>query len=368
VAAVPLYYAARRVTASGVCALALALADTLSAPLHSALDYDFHPEVMGFFFIFLALYFLISARPIATMLALLPLLALKEDMALVLLAFALLLALRGHRRAGAVLAAVSVAYIVAVVLIAMPLIRGGSGDLSTRYAYLFDGSSVWTLAPDAAWRAASQLANALPAVARVESSLGFAALLSPAGVAAAAPTLLLATLSDHPQQSALELQYAVPSLALSWVAAVLALAWVAARGEGGAASPRWRRAATFVLAALVLASAAFTFARSSPYSPTAGRYAPPAAHRQAVRDALALVPPAAPVSAQGTLLPHLSHREQAYEFPEVHGASYIVVDAALPVTAQARAAGYDAAVAALPGGHYEQIFARDGVRVFRLLP
>ena len=77
-AALPLYYAVRRVTSSGSGALAMSLAFLLSPQLHHALDFDFHPELMGFFFAFLALYFLVASRPLATIISLLPMLLLKE--------------------------------------------------------------------------------------------------------------------------------------------------------------------------------------------------------------------------------------------------------------------------------------------------
>jgi uncharacterized membrane protein len=378
-AAVPLYYAGRRATGSGVCALMLALAFLLSAPLHSALDFDFHPEMLGFFFVFVALYFVVAGRPGAAIGALLPLLALKEDMALILLAFAVLLFTRGRRRPAAILAGVAVAYVCVIVLVAMPAIRGGPGDLTERYAYLSADSTVWTLAPHVAWRAVVGTADALPAIARVEGSLGFIAVLSPAGVVAAAPNIALAALSDHPQQSALELHYVMAPLTLSWVAGVLGLQAIAgvrpragspesaggaAQGAQDAAAP-WRRIAVMGLAAVALAGATITFAADSPYAPWAARSHPDAAHQRVIREALTLVPADAAVSAQGTLLPHLSQREEAYEFPDVRDAADVVVDAALPVTSQARAAGYDDAIAGLKERGFEEVFARDGVRVYR---
>ena len=56
----------------------------------------------------------------------------------------------------------------------------------------------------------------------------------------------------------------------------------------------------------------------------------PTAHDRLVADALTLIPPAVPVSAQAALYPHLSHRQQIYQFPTIADADYVVLD----VTAQ----------------------------------
>ena len=366
-AALPLFYAVRRATASGAAGLAVSLAFLFSTQLHHALDFDFHPELMGFFFVFLALYYLVARRPVACVVSLLPLLLLKEDMPLLLGAFAVLLLARGFRREGLALFTIAAAYAAAVVLVLMPWIRGSSGDLTERYGYLVAGSDVWSLAPHIISRAVGQLWRApLAAGLRLIASTGFAGLLSPIALLVAIPAFLLAALSDHPQQSRLELHYVMAPLALAWVAATLGLERIA----GGkvprvALTPQRRRTASGVAAAIVLVSSVTTFALWSPYSPRAARYAPGAAHRDAITQALALVPREASVSAQHTLLPHLSRRQDIFEFPDLHGAGYVIVDPSLPVTRQTIDAGYADAIAALRSRGYDLLFDRDGVRVYR---
>ena len=68
-------------------------------------------------------------------------------MPLILAAFAVLLFARGFRREGLALLAIGAAYAVRVVLVVMPWIRGGSGDLDERYGYLVADSTWWSLAP-----------------------------------------------------------------------------------------------------------------------------------------------------------------------------------------------------------------------------
>lgn len=366
-AALPLFYAVRRATASGVAGLAMSVGFLLSASLHDALDFDFHPELMGFFFVFLALYYLVASRPIATIASLLPLLLLKEDMPLILGAFAVLLFARGFRRESLALVGVAAAFAVSVVLVLMPAIRGGPGDLTQRYGYLFADSTWWSILPHAASHAAHQLAGGpIKAILRLAGSVGFAGLLSPIALLAAAPLFLLAALSDHPQQSQLELHYAMAPLALAWVAAVLGVQRIAIGSlPRRIRLPHDRSRITAAAGIIVLASSVATFILWSPYAPGAERHAPNAAHRTVVRDALALVPPDASVSAQNTLLPHLSEREKILEFPEVEDAAYVIVDPSLPVTEQARATGYARKIESLPALGYELIFDHDGVKVFR---
>ena len=366
-AALPLFYAVRKATSSGTAALAMSLAFLLSASLHDALDFDFHPELMGFFFVFLALYYLLAGRPVATIASLLPLLLLKEDMPLVLGAFAVLLFARGFRREGSVLFVVAATYTVAVVLVAMPWIRGGPGDLTQRYGYLFADSVWWSIVPDAVSRSLQQLwTEPLAAALRLAGSIGFIGVLSPLALLVAAPAFVLAALSDHPQQSQLELHYVMTPLALAWVAAVLGIQRVATvRWPRSAVLPRGRSPVTTTAAAIVLACSVATFLLWSPYAPGAKRYAPGAAHRAVLGAALEVVPAGVSVSAQSTLLPHLSRRQHVFEFPDPHDAEYIIVDPSLPITAQARAAGYAAAVDHLASRGYELIFDRDGVKVFR---
>ena len=149
-AAIPLFYATTRISGSPGAGITLALAYLLNPGLHRALDFDFHPEVMAYPFVFTALYFAASLRPAQAVLAILPVLLLKEDMAFLVLAFAAILWAQRHRKHAAVLGTVGLGWIVLVVFVLMPAVRGGESDLTERYSYLTEDTRPATVVPIAA--------------------------------------------------------------------------------------------------------------------------------------------------------------------------------------------------------------------------
>lgn len=365
-AAVPLFYATRRLTGMAVLALVVAVAYLLSPALHRALDFDLHPELMAPFFVFTGLYFLAAKRPLAAVLTVAAVLLLKEDMAVVALMFGIVAFAQGWRAHGAALAAGAAAWGLATVFVLMPMVRGGGSDLNERFAYLYAGTNVFTLAPVAAWRGASHLAaETAGGVLALLAAGGWAAALSPA-ILLAVPSATLNGLSDHPQQARLDLQYGAAALTLLTVATVFAARDVA-RGRvfGRTIAAARRPAAIAAVSALLLATACIAFIASSPYSPRTRHYGPDAQHQRVVRAALGVIPADASVSAQNTLLPHLSQRQYIYEFPDVPPrAGWVIVDSTLPVTAQARDEGYGRVLGELAGWGFVPVFEQDGVRVF----
>lgn len=367
-AAIPLYYAVRRLSGSSVAALATAMAFLLTTSLHRALDFDFHPEMLGFFFVFLALYYYASQRPLATILSLLPLLALKEDMPLVLAAFAVLLFLDGHRRHARSLFAVALGWTVVVALVAMPLIRWGDAGLSGRYEYLIAGSSVLSLVPNLFSRGVERLASTLAmSIPHVMPALAIA-LIAPIAAVFVAPPLLFHGLSGHDTQAHLDLHYVMMPLTLSFVGAAVGLRNLS-RGEGLAriaceiGSPRLR---VIAAAGAMLATTVFVAWSASPYSPDATRGAPGESHIAVVERAIALIPGDASLAAQSTIFPHVSQRPNVFEFPLVQQADYAIIDSNLSISSHERDDGYDVAAQNVPG--FEKIFDSDGVRVFQRLP
>lgn len=291
-AAVPLFYATRRLTGLPVVATGVAIAYLMSPALHRALDFDFHPELMSPLFLFIGLYLLSAKRPLAAILAVAPVLLLKEDMAVVALMFGILVWIRGERLYGAALAGFSILWGLSTVFVIMPRVRGGSSDLNERFAYLFADTSFATVIPVAVSRGAAHLVSeTLPSLLNLLASAGWLAILSPA-ILLLLPSAVLNGLSDHHQQSRLDLQYGVASFALLFAATALAIGDIAhARGPIRPYATRNRAAlAAYVATALIATSAAIAFALTSPYSPRTARYAPDPAHREVINAAVQRIP------------------------------------------------------------------------------
>ena len=107
----------------------------LAVPLHNALAFDFHPEVMSCLPLFAGVWFALRNRPWSAVLIWSSLLLLKEDESLILPALALLLVLSTRRRAPSIaLACLGVAWAVVTVGIVEPHWRHGfAGDLTQDY-------------------------------------------------------------------------------------------------------------------------------------------------------------------------------------------------------------------------------------------
>lgn len=358
-AALPLYVAAKRFSDSSVAGVLCAGAFLLSAPLHEAVNFDFHPETMIFVFVFTAAAFLAYDRPRAAVVSLLPLLLIKEDMALVLIAISLPIALRGHRREALRLATIGGVWFVATVLLVMPALRGGGGsDLTKRYMYLVEDTTPVSAAPTVAERATTHLAEeTAPGAARLLLSTGGLPLISPPALIAAAPLAVLSGLADHPEQAGLRLHYAMPTLALLWLAALLSLDWLRRRD----------RRLPVAASGLLVLCAVVTFLMSSPFAAGQSYNALPAQGEAALHEALAMVPDSASVQAQSTILPHVSQRRDVFEFPDKRRAEYVILASGLPRSSQSLAKGYDAQHAALPDNGYERVFQDHGVEVWRFV-
>lgn len=342
-------------------ASAVAGAYLVNAYVHGALQFDFHPETMVVAPAFASLWAAGAGRPrLAAGLALGALLF-KEDAVFVVVALAAVMAWRGHRRAGAVTAAVALAWTVVLLGVLMPWWRAGApGDLGERYADVTGGHDgagavAWAVThPFDVMRAAFQVDHLVTAVVFVLAS-GVAMLAAPLTLVLLAPGMLLAVLSTHPQQSALELHYAAELVPVATIGVVLGVRRLVGRVPDGA------------VAAALLVPAVAGFLVLSPASPLAsgGGARPTAEHRAAVLAALAVVPEGEAVAAQSGVAPRLSHREVVTEFPgEWESASWVVVDAYGFRSSQSIGAGFDAALERVRA-EWELAFERDGVAVYR---
>jgi uncharacterized membrane protein len=245
-------------------------------------------------------------------------LSLKEDLALVYAALGLVLALRGERRLGAVVAGASAAWLV----VASIVIRAG-GESDEAFGRRFAGDRGDSMGEALVWMlrhpvdtAGDVVHESLVYLVALLAATGGLALLAPLWMLLALPTALHNALSAYEPQHLLSYHYHQLTMTGLFVAAAFGVSRL------GRAGGRLRLAAAGgVAAAAVLALGAGSWAHAHwteevrlPREPT-----------QAV---LAVIPADAPVAASSHLLPHVSRRLEVYTFPE----PFLPLDNGSPLT------------------------------------
>jgi uncharacterized membrane protein len=365
-AAIPLYVGATHALQSRNAALMIAVAYLLSPHLHGYLLFDFHPDAFAVLILFVAFAFLAARRPGAALLALIPAFLVKEDVALIGVGFAVLLSLLGYPRHGRrllVAAVVFMALAEVVILLVPLLLHWGTSGEAGRYNYLLRGG---LNDPRYVWQ---HLTGPLQrdALLYMFGSQAMLPLAGP-GVLVPATDLLANVLADHKPQLQLTLQYPLYPLALMLLASVVnirilvrwnrvAVTWSRLRIPVNARAP--------LLAGIVLLAEATSWLIGSPL----GVHINPArfrttAHTAALDRIVQVVPPAASVSAQSSILPHLSERENIREFPYLDHAAYVVIDRKGFVAWDSEMAGYSSVLATLPERGYCLMKADDGVELW----
>lgn len=352
-ATIPLYLSGKTLLRSNALAAAFAASFLLLPQVHGAVLFDFHPEVMAPGLLFSSLAFAVRGRMTASVVALGATLLLKEDMALAVIGFATVYWHLGYRRLSAQTMMAAVLYLVFVSLL-MAVIRGGAtSDLMGRYAYLpGDSPADWLLSP---LRVANQFITggaALATFAAVASMAGLP-LLSAVGTGAI-PALLLNGLTSHPEQAELTLHYGIVPIVMLTMGALLGLA-------------RLSQCLRSKAATLSAVAAGVAFIVGSPLGPVQfdpSQYEPPQNADIRTR-AIALIPHGASVSAQSGMLPHLSERREAYEFPDLRDAQFVLVDRGAWRSQQSIAAGFEETLEALPSLGYCPMLLDSNVELYR---
>ncbi len=359
-AVVPLYFFARRSGLGPALAFAAGSAFLANPYLHRALLFDFHVETMAALPFFLAAWAAVSGRKWLAMGAALSLLTFKEDAVFMLFAAGSLIWMQGWRREAIGVICIGLAMTVVSVLVVMPHYRGAEeSGVVERYGYIIpwrDDSGLLHGLVLAPWRALREVCapGQLWTVLLFGGASCFLGMARPRLLSWLLPGLLLALLSRHEAQRSLEYHYAVELVPVALVAAVL-----------GAARLR-DVIDSRVLAAAMVVPAVLALAAMQPFEASL-RNGPSEQHRAALEDALALIPRDADVSVsvQSGLLPRLSQRTDAREFPgDAHTADWVIVDRYTMRSTQSLEAGFETELERLRR-EAELVFSRDGVEVFR---
>lgn len=310
--AVPIWLLARDRLGNPWTPLALAAAFLLYPSVQWINWWHFHPDALIITPLLFA-YWLATRRRwgwfwVATGVALLA----KEDAALAVAMLGLLLVFRRQWRHGVPAVMLGVGWFL---LATQAIIPWANEGLRPLYADLYPqfGDSVPEIASNIIRQPRMVLETAttperLTYYTQLFAPVAFVPLLALPVLAIGAPQLLANVLSAHGYTHEIRYHYSAIVVAAVFLAAVEAVAIFRRR------VPVARLLAGLIAVAAVAANVAWS---PSPVGNhfRSGVWASSAPHHSALRDALAMVPADAGVSATYYIVPHLTHREHVYEFP-----------------------------------------------------
>jgi uncharacterized membrane protein len=388
VGAFPAFWLGRRWLGDDRLAAAAAGIYLLYPPLQYATLFDFHPVTLAAPLLLFCIWAAEEGRwwtlGVCAALAALS----QEQVGLALVVLAVWLAARHpeRRQAALALGAGALAWVIVCFTIIIPSFAiSGLNPHARRYDSLGSGPVDALTHP---WRVLTTLTTVdrLGYLLALLLPLLFLPLLAPLLAACALPQLAINLYASSGPAQEIDFHYTAVLVPFLVASAILGLARLRERAPAGALGRLVRRpraTAGALVAAMLVAGVALgplwwwarvpLTAGPSPHN----RYTVDAGVN-ALREAVALVPPGAVVSATNEAGAHLSERRRILLFPRLGGppslggASWVVISTAAADRAAAEgrktlwADRIPSAVAALEAsGHWRRVFDRDGVRVYR---
>ena len=340
-----------------------AFAMAASPLLTNAASLGFHTESLTPAAALFALEAAAARRRVRFVLLLLVLATIKEDALLVVTGTGWISWRADGERLGLLAVPLGLVGFLYVVLVVMPFFRGGQpSDLASAYAWLAPGSTSVGIDLRAALTHPGAVLEHLVSPSALQGwalaflPLALLPILSGWALLGALPPLLVELLSSSQLQSSLAIQYGLESAPLLLACALLG----------------WRRLPPLP-AVLRLAPPGLVAASAAGYAIvvvlSGGQYLAPGEvatipNFAAIKTVLDRIPGNAPVAASSGLVPHLSDRQEIFEFPGGLGLPYVVLDDKGPLSSQSRD-GYNRAVRRMPGWHYREVAAGGGVTLWQ---
>lgn len=326
--AIPLWLIARDKLDSQWLGVGVVAAWLLYPSLQWMTWWHFHPECFAVPALLFAWYFSEKQRWIPYAIAVVALVAVKEDAALVAMALGVSVAIRKDRKVGLLTVGLSLAWLVICVKLIIPHAVGGANPF---YANQFGalGNSTNDIVFNAVRHPSRIVDLALEQSRRhyygqMLLPVALIALLAPSVLVVAVPTLLVNIVNGQAYTHNYKYQYS------AIIAVVVFLSVVA-----GIARFRQPGVQRFLVGALCAACFGTTLVWGpSPLNPRVyksgiwARNSSP--HLQAVDRAVHEVPGNAGVAASYTIVPHLTHRTVIYEWPNPWVRSYYGIDGQEP--------------------------------------
>ena len=363
---------ARKHLRSEPAGLAFALVYLLYPPVQWLVVDDFHPVAFATPLLLWGFWFLDEHRLWAFACVAAAACMTKEHIGFVVAAIGLWYAFaRGRRQAGLTIAAAGALVGVVATGVVVPHFAPGEGSpFAGRYAAV--GGSPGGILETAATEPGTIVSEVGTArdgryAGELLWPLGGLSLLAPGAALTATPELAANLLSSTRTQTSIHFHYTAGAIPGLIVSAVLGAAWLVRRRP---AARRWLLSGVVLLGvAANVRLAPIPAWRFVPGGESlSARDAHVTPHGRVAREALALVPEDAVVSATNSLGAHLSERRRILSFPRRAGAGWIVADETKPshldrVSAPELNAAAVRRIRADP--RWRLIFSRDGILVFR---
>ncbi len=328
----PVFWLAKERLKNDLAGLSFSAAFLLFPALEAANMFDFHAETLAPSFLLFAFYYLEKQRHKTFLLFALLAMACKEEISLLISMMGLyLIFVKREWKVGSLAVVGGLAWFLAAVSIVIPHfnIQGRSHALSY-YAYLGEGPL--EIAITTVTNPLLILRTVLtPAKVRYILDLllpvGFTSLFSPQTLFLLLPSLAINLLSTYPPMSVLEkFHYAGPLVPFVVISSIYGVEFLARKAtllhlDG-------QKALHLLSGAIFLTS--LLYHRYHGFTPLARHFQAPVvtARDRLAHELIASIPPEAAVSAQSNLVPHLSHREAIYLFPDPQTAKaeYVILD------------------------------------------
>ena len=326
VGAFPVYLIARDRFSKPWMGLLFAVVYLMYAPIQWISWANYHPEALVIAPILYAWWFATQRRWRGMFVALLIALSIREDAALVVIMLGLILLImyrpgKGeHRDRMIALATIGLGFVwyaVATKLV-IPHFNGGKQPFYIQYFYSNYGKDVPAIIetmmrhPNRVVGDATQ-PDRLRFYRDLALPLGGLPVAAPLALLMAVPQMLASVIGLSPYARSIHYQYTAMMIAPLMIAAIEG-AWLL-----------WRFKVMHVILPIWLLGCAYMTNVAWSPSPIGDSYnvwARPQPRHELMREALKLVPPDASVAATYTLLPHLSHRTQIYDWPNPWVPSY----------------------------------------------
>jgi uncharacterized membrane protein len=330
--AFPVFWLARERLKSDLAGLSFSAALLLFPALEAANMFDFHAVTLATSFLLFAFYYMEKQRYKTFLLFALLAMACKEEMPLLISMMGLYLTfVKREWKVGSLAMVGGLAWFLAALYIVIPHFNAqGRSHVLSWYAYLGDGPL--EIAITAVTNPLLILRTVLtPAKVRYIFDLllpmAFTSLFSPQTLLLFLPSLAINLLSTYPPMSVLEeFHYAGPLVPFVIISGIYGVEFLARKATplrlDGQKGP-------CLLSGLIFL-ASLLYHRYHGFTPLARHFQAPVvtARDRLAHELIASIPPEAAVSAQSNLVPHLSHREAIYLFPDPQTAKaeYVILD------------------------------------------